>query len=77
MPTLTSEVEVLIATTVWLLRNRWNVEAISIARGSGLPPVDYQKEEIRKAFNAENVPFDGRILKPQGPDIVARSHEGI
>jgi hypothetical protein len=77
MPTLTSELEVLIATTVWLLRNKWNVEAISIARGSGLPPVEYQKEEIRKAFNAENVPFDGKIFKPQGPDIVARSDEGI
>jgi len=77
MLTLTSELEVLIATTVWLLRNNWNVEAISVATGSGLPPIEYQKEEIRKAFNAEDVPFDERIFKPQGPDIVARSHKGI
>jgi hypothetical protein len=77
MPTLTSEPEVLIATTVWLLRNNWNVEAISVARGSGLPPVEYQKEEIRKAFDAAKVPFDGGILSSQGPDIVACSHEDI
>lgn len=77
MVTLASELEVLTATTVWLLRNGWNVEAISVARGRGLPPVDYQKEEIRKAFNAENVLVDERIFKPRGPDIVARSHQGI
>lgn len=74
---LASEQELLIATTVWLVRNGWNVEAISVARGHGLPPVDYQKEEIRKALSAENVPFDERIFKPYGPDIVAQSHEGI
>jgi len=68
---------VLIATTVWLLRHGWKVEAISVAGGRGLPLVDYQKEEIGKAFKAENVPFDERIFKHRGPDIVARSHEGI
>jgi hypothetical protein len=77
MPTFTSELEVLIATTVWLVRNDWNIEAISVAGGHGLPPVGYQKEEIRKAFNAESAPFDRKIFKPRGPDIVAYSHEGI
>jgi hypothetical protein len=77
MLTLTSELEMLIATTLWLVRNGWSVEAISIARGRGLPPVDQQKEKIRKAFNADNVPFDERIFKPKGPDIIASSHDGI
>ena len=77
MLTLASELEVLITTTIWLFRNDWNIEAISVARGRGLPPVSYQKEEIRKAFDTENVPFDERMFKPQGPDIVAHSYEGI
>jgi len=77
MPTLTSELEVLIATTVWLVRNDWNIEAISVAGGHGLPPVGYQKEEIRKAFNTESVTFDNKMFKHRGPDIIARSHEGI
>jgi len=65
MPTLTSELEVLIATTVWLVRNDWNIEAISVAGGRGLPPVDHQKEEIRKAFNGEGVPFDKKCSSPE------------
>jgi len=77
MLTLTSELEVLIATTVWLVRNGWNIEAISVAVGRELPPVDGQKEEIRKAFNVENMPFDKKVFKPRGPDIIARSPEGI
>jgi hypothetical protein len=77
MPALTSELEVLIATTVWLVRNDWNIEAISVAGGHGLPPVGSQKEEIRKVFNAESVPFDKRMFRHRGPDIVARSHEVI
>ena len=77
MLTLASELEVLIATALWLLRNGWRVETISIAKGHGLPPVDQQKEEIRKALNADNAPFDERIFRPEGPDIIASPHEDI
>ncbi|OFY43237.1 MAG: hypothetical protein A2Z69_00485 [Bacteroidetes bacterium RBG_13_44_24] len=77
MLTLTSELEVLIATVLWLLRNGWSVEAISIARGRGLPPVGQQKEKIRRAFHANNAPFDEKIFRPKGPDIIASSHDGI
>ena len=77
MLTLASELEVLTSTTLWLLRRGWNVEAISVARGYGLPPVAYQKQDIQKAFSDENVPFDDTIFKPRGPDIVASSREGI
>ena len=77
MPILTSELEVLIATTTWLVRNGWDIETISVAQGSGLPTVDSQKEKIRKAFNTENKPFDKKMFKPRGPDIIARSHADI
>ena len=77
MLTLASELEVLIGTALWLLRNGWRVETISIAKGRGLPPVNQQKEEIRKAFNADNAPFDEIMFRPEGPDIIASSHEGI
>ena len=77
MVTISSELEVLIATLVWLVRNGWTIEAISVAAGYGLPSVDRQKNEIRKALVAENVSIDQVIFKAKGPDIVARSHEGI
>jgi len=77
MTILASELEVLTATTVWLLRNGWSIEVISIAGGHGLPPVDDQKESIRKLFNAENLQIDEQIFQHHGPDIVARSRQGI
>jgi hypothetical protein len=77
MLTLTSELEVLIATALWLVKNGWSVEAISVAKGRGLPPVDQQKEEIRRAFAADNMTFDEKIFRPRGPDITASSHDGM
>ena len=50
MPTLCSELEVLINTAIWLIQNGWELEAMSIARGAGLPSTEVQKEEVRKAF---------------------------
>lgn len=76
MPTLTSELDVLIATSLWLVRNGWSVESISIARGSGLPSVQQQKESISKAFKTDNVMFDEGVLRPVGPDIIASSYSG-
>lgn len=69
MPALAPELEVLISTITWLLRNGWNIEEISVARGYGLPPVDYQKKEIEKVFSAENAPFEKTIFKPQGQHL--------
>lgn len=77
MVTISSELEVLIATLVWLVRNGWTIEAISVAAGYGLPSVDRQKNEIKKALVAKNVSIDQVIFKAKGPDIVACSQEGV
>ena len=77
MATLCSELEVLIATAVWLVQNGWKLEAISIAKGVGLPPIEVQKEEARKAFQSKNITFTEELFKARGPDIVANSNEGI
>ena len=45
MRILTSELEVLICTSLWLVKNGWSLEAISIARGHGLPPIGWQKKK--------------------------------
>jgi len=73
--TLSSELNVLIATALWLLRNGWTIEAMSIAVGHGLPSIDYQKGKIREALVGEKV--ETISFKAKGPDIVARSQEGI
>ena len=78
MAILVSEYEVLKATIVWLDRNGWTIESISMATGSGLPPIAQQEQQLIQELEAANIRFEGRtIFKPQGPDIVARSHEGI
>jgi len=77
MMTLSPELEVLIATLVWLVRNGWTIEAISVAAGYGLPSVDRQKNEIKKALIAENVSIDNIVLRAKGPDIIACSQEGV
>jgi len=77
MPILTTELAVLVSMIIWLLRDEWEIEEISIARGHGLATVECQKTEIEKAFIAENAPFEKTIFKPKGPDIIARSERGI
>jgi len=77
MLTLSSELEVLIATVVWLSKNGWVIEAVSVAGGRGLLPIVHQKEEVIKALESESVRFDETLFKSRGPDIVARSCETI
>lgn len=77
MFTATSELEVLIATLVWLVRNGWTVEAISVAGGHGLLSIEDQKEEVRKTLIRETASLDRLVFKAKGPDIIARSREGV
>jgi len=77
MVTLASEFEVLKATLVWLHTNGWTIESISIAMGKGLPPINQQKVLLSHELEAANIPFRGATYERKGPDIVARSHEGI
>ena len=77
MLTASSELEVLAATLVWLVRNGWTVEAIFIATGHGLPSIEHQKEEVRKTLIQENASLEQLVFKAKGPDIIARSQEGV
>ena len=77
MLTATSELEVLAATLVWLVRNGWTIEAISIATGHGLQSIEHQKEEVRKTLRQENASLEQLVFKAKGPDIIARSEEGV
>ena len=77
MLTASSELEVLVATLVWLVRNGWTAEAISIATGHGLPSIEHQKEEVKKTLIRENASLEQLVFKAKGPDIIARSQEGV
>ncbi len=77
MPTLCTELEVLISTSVWLVQNGWELEAISIATGTGLPSINSQKSQFRDALKSKNVLFPEALFKNCGPDIVARSNDSI
>ncbi len=71
------ELDVLKATIVWLYENGWTAESVSIATGRGLPPIEQQKKQLMRELAAANVPFRGAVYSREGPDIIARSHEGI
>lgn len=75
--TLTSEFQVLKATIAWLHKNGWIIESISIAAGRGLAPIEQQKKQLMRELAVTNVPFHEAIYGRKGPDIIARSHEGI
>lgn len=77
IPTLYSELDILISTAIWVVQNGWELEAISIPRGARRPSVEAMKEEVRKAFQSKNIKFAYELFKPMGPDIVARSDEVI
>jgi hypothetical protein len=76
MPTRVSELEVLIATSLWLYEHNWQIDSISIATGAGLPPIERQKEVVLQEFRSAHIPFAIKTLfNHRGPDIVARSDE--
>ena len=78
MLTLVSELEVLIPTLHWLHENGWAIESISPATGSGLLPIEEQKQRVKGELEAAHVPYDERnVFRHRGPDIVTRSGQGI
>lgn len=77
MPIRISELDVLIATIIWLVKNDWDIEVISVATGYRLLPIELQKEKIKAALNATNYPFNDKLFKHRGSDIIARSQKDI
>ncbi len=75
--TFVSEFEVLKATIVWLHRNGWSIESISVATGSGLPAIEQLEEQLRRGLETAGMPFLETLHRREGPDIVAHSHEGV
>lgn len=71
------EFDVLKATIVWLHMNGWSIESISIATGSGLAPIGQQRRQLMQELADANVSFHEAVYEREGPDIIARSHEGI
>ena len=69
--TVVSELNVLLATLKWLLGEGWSVDGVSIATGSGLAPIEEQKEEVKRVLNASSWLLDEYVLDHRGPDIVA------
>jgi len=67
-----SEFEVLITTIRWLVNDHWDIQALSIAKGQGLPSIIHQEKTIREKFCAEGIEINQIIFKPKGPDIIAR-----
>ena len=69
MVTLTSELEVLIATSHWLRANDWSIESLSPAFGSGLPSAAQQIQTIRRELEDPNIP----LARAHSSDIEAQT----
>jgi len=70
------ELDVLIATAVWLHSHGSMIEAVSIPRGQRMSN-DEQIQRLIEKFSRADVPFERRMLKSEGPDIVARFESGL
>lgn len=70
------EIDVLIATAIWLHTKGCTLESISIPTRQVMS-VSAQKEKLRSKFAALNVPLTNELFKPYGPDIVARFERGL
>ena len=65
------EVDVLIATGIWLHQQSWQIESISLARGQGIDAYE-DKHKLFAKFSDVGIPVDEINFNSSGPDITAR-----
>jgi len=65
------EIDVLIATGIWLHSQGWSLESISQARGQGINIYE-ETQKLRTKFSEAQVPNRNLSFNSSGPDIVAR-----
>ena len=64
------EIDVLIATGIWLFQNGWKIESVSFATGRGMRKDDVKSKFYAK-FSEMNIPFEDIKISSNGPDIIA------
>jgi hypothetical protein len=65
------EIDVLIATGIWLHSQGWTIESISVARGQGIDTYE-DKQKLRAKFSEAKVPHEDIIFNSSGADLTAR-----
>ena len=65
------EIEVLIATSLWLHSEGWRIESVSIARGQGID-TEADKQKLRAKLSEAQVPIDHVQFNSSGADITAQ-----
>lgn len=66
------EVDVLIASCLWLHSQGWRIESISIARGQGINTYK-DEQELRARLTEAQIPLDHILFTSSGPDIMAKN----
>lgn len=65
------EIDVLIATGIWLDSQGWIIESISVARGQGINPYE-DKQKLRVKFSEAKILHEDIIFNSSGADLTAR-----
>lgn len=65
------EIDVLIATAVWLHSQGWRIESVSIARGQGIN-TQRDKQKLCAKLSAKGISRDSVLFKSSGADLTAK-----
>jgi len=74
--TITPEIDVIIATAVYLHQGGWRINTISIPTGQGLDR-RMQREKLEKKFAEEGIPMTGIRFLSNGPDLIAKKGKEV
>ena len=64
------EIDVLIATAIWLHKKGYTLESISIPKRQTMSALS-QREKLYSKFTTSNIPLTNGLFRPDGPDIIA------
>ena len=70
------EIDVLIATGIWLHLQGWTIESISQPRGQGIDIYE-ERPRLRTKFSEAQLPTRNLRFNSSGPDIVARKDSDL
>jgi hypothetical protein len=69
------EIDVVIATALWLYSNSCVIQVISLPKGEGIDSIENRKK-LKNKLLASNITLEAIRFKSEGPDIVASFNEG-
>lgn len=71
-----SEIDVIIATALWLHSNNYMIQVISIPKGEGID-IAADRQKLMGKLAEKGIPLESIRFESKGPDIIASFDSGI